>query len=365
MTRYASNSLDVPRRVNGERAAARALVRASHQQGVAVIAALLVVAAAAIIAAGMMARQSTQVRLLQAELHRVQARALLLGGIDWARITLRHDERNSTITHREQAWATPINDLQVSQEGDVRQAWFSGRIEDEQGKFNLTNLARNGLPVPEQVEALTRLLTSLRIAEDSAPAIAQRIARSQARREPGPRDAGNQSGQSNTPGASGSSDAPGSTVDIGPSGADTAGPARALGWQSLDDLREIEGIGHHDIDALRPYLTVLPRSTPLNVNTTTVEVLATLSPELSLSAAASIMNQRAQGNYFTNLGDFNNKLRSVVPDIELDNAQITTQSKWFGVVGTVRIEPAVVDMRALILRGDNPTPSTVWMQEAF
>jgi len=362
MTRYVSHSLNAPRRVDGEHAAAPALGRASHQRGVAVIAALLVVAAAALIAAGMMARQTTQVRLLQAELHRAQARALLLGGIDWARITLRRDERNSDITHREQTWATPIDDLQVSPEGDVRQAWFSGRVEDEQGKFNLTNLARNGIPVPEQVEVLTRLLTSLRIAQDSAPAIAQRIAHSQVRRAsgaPGP------PGPSDASGPSGSADMPGSTADTGAVASDTAGPARALGWQSLDDLREIDGIGPHDIDTLRSYLTVLPKSTPLNVNTTTTEVLAALSPRLSLSAAASLMSRRDRGSYFNNAGDFNNALQSVVPELTFNDDQITTQSQWFGVVGTVRIEPAIVDMRALILRDDRPTPTTVWMQETL
>ena len=323
----------------------------THQHGMAVIAALLVVAAAAIIAASMMARQSAQVRLLQAELHRVQARMLLLGGLDWARARLRSDERSSPITHRDQAWATPITNQCVSKTDDARQAWLSGRIEDEQGKFNLTNLAVDGVLELEQVQALTRLLTSLNIAAQAAPAIATRIARGQVRR----------AGRSET--ASDELSPNEDALDELSKPVPTDSPALALGWQSLEDLRAIEGIDALTIDILRPYLTILPQGTAVNVNTTTPEVLAALSPKLDRNAAAVLMDRRDRGTYFNDRGDFNNQLSGVVSDLTLTAKQITTTSNWFGVVGTVRIDPAVVDMRAPIERGAQTAPRTVWIQE--
>jgi general secretion pathway protein K len=276
---------------------------------------------------------------------------LLLGGLDWARAMLRSDERSSLITHREQAWATPITNQRVSKEGDARQAWLSGRIEDEQGKFNLTNLAIGGVLEPEQVQRLARLLTSLNIAAQTAPAIAARIARGQARR----------AGRNNTAPSATASDEVLSYEPPDP--VQTKGPALALGWQSLEDLRAIEGIDAQVIDMLRPYLTILPQRTALNVNTTTPEVLAALSLKLDRNAAAMLMDRRDRGTYFNDVGDFNNQLSSVVSDLTLTEHQITTTSNWFSAVGTVRIDPTVVDMRALIERGAQTAPRIVWIQE--
>jgi len=302
----------------------------------AVIAALLVVAAAASIAAALLDRQSTQARLLQSEQARAQARWLLIGGIDWARVILRADGRRSATTRNDQAWATPIVDMRVSQEGDADAAVFSGRIEDEQGKFNLQNLARNGQVEPLQLAALTRLLEVLRLPSDAAPRIARRIADGQAR-----------TGGGNAASAS-SSGMPGS--------------APAPGLQSVADLRGIGSLDDEAVRRLRCCVTVLPAHTAVNVNTAPSEVLHAAVAGLSLAQAMAMVGERDRGRYFNDGRDFANRLAD--PEIEIPHDTLAATSRWFGLAGAVRLGRATVAMHALLQRDDQQSTHIVWMTES-
>lgn len=329
----------------------------ARQAGMAVISALLVVAAVSLIAAGMIDRQATRVRTLESEQARVQARWLLSGGMDWARATLRGEARRSSVTHNGQLWATPISDLRISEEGAARQAVFSGRAEDEQGKFNLQNLARDGQVVPEQVQALSRLLQSLRLPVDLAPRIAERMARAQSR--PASSKKNSETGAAQT---DSNTDAGTNTDTPGPSGG-RAGTALAPGLRSIDDLRGMRGLDESALTALTPYLTVLPARTAINVNTAPAEVLATLSPGLSLSLAMTVADQRDRGQTFNNRADFINRLAN--PEIEIGSDAVAVDSDWFAVFGTVRLDRATVDMRALLQRDGQNMPRVIWMMEVL
>ena len=330
----------------------------------AVISALLVVTAVSVIVGAMVTRQSTQLRTLQSEQSRVQARWLLAGGMDWARATLRGDARRSAVTHTGQLWATPISDLRISQEGDDRVAIFSGRVEDEQGKFNLQNLAIDGEPVPEQVQALSRLLQSLRLPADLAPRIAERIARAQARPVPqGQPASGNDNGAEGAPAGS----APGAAAQSSPGQASSTqarrGSALAPGLRAISDLRGLEGLDEAAVLALTPYLTVLPVRSAINVNTAPAEVLATLSPALALSQAMTLAGQRDRGQYFNNRADFVNRLAN--PEITIGANAVSADSDWFSVAGTLRLDRAAVDMRALLQRSGQDMPRVIWMMEVL
>ena len=294
--------------------------------GMAVISALLVVAAAAVIATSMLTRQTTQVRLLESERARVQARALLIGGIDWARVILRADARRNATTRGDQVWATPITNMRVSEEGDATEAVFSGRVEDELGKFNLQNLARNGQTDPEHIAAFTRLLQSLGLTTQAVDAIAQRVALAQVIK----------------------------TED------NASSAARAPGLHALSDLRSF-GWDDQTIESLRPFLTILPVRTPLNLNTITAEVLAATLKDVSLAQALALIDQRDRGQFFNNAADFKNRLNS--PDIDVDDSALAVTSAWFSVVGTVRIDTANVEMQALLRRDGESIPTVIWMRE--
>ena len=332
----------------------RPAVSRANQAGMAVISALLVVTAVSVIVGAMVTRQSTQVRTLESEQSRVQARWLLSGGMDWARATLRGDARRSAVTHTGQLWATPISDLRISQDGDDRVAIFSGRVEDEQGKFNLQNLALDGEAQPEQVQALSRLLQSLRLPADLAPRIAERIARAQARPV--------RAGQANGDTENNEQQASTGSAQTASSQA-RRGSALAPGLRSITDLRGLEGLDEAAILALTPYLTVLPVRGAINVNTAPAEVLATLSPAFALSQAMTLAEQRDRGQFFNNRADFVNRIAN--PEIEIGANAVAADSNWFSVTGTLRLDRAAVDMRALLQRNGQEMPRVIWMMEVL
>ncbi|CAM3358420.1 Type II secretion system protein K [Bordetella sputigena] len=323
----------------------------ARQQGMAVIAALLVVAAAAVIATTMLDGQTTYTRILQSEKARTQAHWLLMGGMDWARLTLHTDGKRSPTTRPDQLWATPIVDLRVSQDDQADAALFSGRIDDEQGKYNLWNLARSGRVDPRQVAVLERLLQALDLQASAAPLIARRIALSQAL--PGGAD-----GTDGPDGGNGTDDRGGAGNT---SAAGVAGSQRSPGLQSVDDLRGIARLDQQAVDRLRCCVTILPARTAVNVNTAPPEVLHALIGPLSLGHAMALVADRERGRYFNDEADFVNRLAN--PDIKLADDSVETGSQWFGVTGVVRLGSATVAMRALLRRDESQATRVVWIRE--
>lgn len=309
----------------------RATLRARwlSQQGMAVIAALLVVAVASVLTAGLFQRQATLTRTVENDQARAQARWLLLGGMDWARMVLRSDARRQAITHNQQLWATPVTDLRVSRDDEERAAFFSGHVEDEQGKYNLTNLAKNRNIAPAELATLQRLLALLELPSPLANRIALRVATAQAAL----RD-------------------------------DTTGDAtqpQAPGLQLLDDLRTLDGVDDEVVRKLRPFVTILPVDTALNPNTASAEVLSASVAGLSLTQARQLVSQRDGGQWFNDRADFLNRLGD--PALADTTARLETQSQWFLVTGSVALDRAVIRMQSLVERNDRNTPRIVWRRE--
>ena len=324
-----------------------------RQRGMAVISALLIVTAVALLITGLFQRQAASVRAVENEQARIQARWLLQGGLDWARLVLRDDARRNSTTRLDTLWATPVEDTRIQRPGDDRIAVFSGRIEDEQGKFNLRNLASAGIPQPVEVAAFQRLCAILGLPGSHAPQVALRVASAQS--SPG------RGGESGTDGAGSLAGAGGSTGSAS-CGSDSAGQGPTAPMiRGVDDLRGLTDVDDAVIDKLRPFVTVLPGITAVNANTASAEVLAAVVPGLSLSQARALTERRNAGAYFNDRADFGNRLAN--PDIQLTDTQIVTVSKWFSVNGTVTLERAAVTMQALISRENATTPSVVWKRE--
>lgn len=87
---------------------------AQHERGSATVTALIVVGVAAVLLAGLMWRQQIQVRTLENARDRVQAQWLQRAAIDFARLVLVEDQRNSQIDHLGEAWALPLADGKVA-----------------------------------------------------------------------------------------------------------------------------------------------------------------------------------------------------------------------------------------------------------
>lgn len=292
-----------------------------RQQGMAVIAALVVVAAASIATAAIMERQALLADTLVGERDRTQAKWLLRGGLDWSRIILLNDARRNSVTLKSAVWAQPILGLEVSTPDHTRKAYFSGQIEDEQGKYNISGLAAKGIVQPEELAVLKNLLAGLNIPASLASTIAQRVADTQV-------------GQSRE--------------------------QAATGLRTTDDLLGIKGMSLDIAGILSGYLTILPQKTAINVNTASAEVLSARVPGLDLAQARDLADQRDRGQWFNSRADFFNRLGQL--NLSPGN-QIDVSSEWFKVTGEVTLDHIAVRMQALLHRHDSGPPAIRWIKD--
>lgn len=312
-------------------------MNAARQRGMAIISALLIAAVVAVIAAAMLSRQTVFTRTLEAEQLRLQGHWLLEGGVTLSRQRLWDARKHDLLTRPDQAWAQPIR--LPGTDG------FEGQMEDEQGKFNLRNLIRNGRVDSVQQAHFERLCRLLGV----SPALSQRIsARVLASY---PRQVGAAVVQSGFQ----------SGRDTSPDSASTLIPATYSMLRSLDDLRVVEGVDEALVARLSPFVTLLPANTWVNGNTSRAEVLAAVVPGLSLERAQALISQRNSGQWFINRGDFVNRLR--MPEVAVDSVQVGITSDWFLLHGQVRQAQRRVRREVLLHRDEDQQPRAIWSKE--
>ena len=308
----------------------------SNQQGMAIISALLIAAVVAVIAAGMLTRQSVSTRALEADQQRVQGRWLLHGGLEISRQLLWDARQRDPLTRLDQPWAQRLN-----------AQGFEGRLEDEQGKFNLRNLVANERVDEAQVQAFQRLCALIGISAGLSQRISQRVIGSY------PYLLNPQIAENTT-----SKNAFDSGRATSPNASRKPQHPKLPMLRSVDDLRSVEGVNDAVIGKLAPYLTVIPATTWLNGNTATAPVLAAYVPGLSLERAQALINERDAGRWFINRGDFVNRLR--MPNLELTSVKVGITSDWFRLRGEARREQRRVSLDALLHRSEDRLPQVIW-----
>jgi general secretion pathway protein K len=232
-----------------------------HQQGLALITAVLVVAIVATVATTLALGEQVWFRQAQNMSNRAQAESLRQGALNYAAILLTRDGKDNKTDHLGELWAKPLPPL------PVEDGMIAFKVEDEQGRFNLNNLVRNGAPSPPDIAMFQRLLTALKIDD---PGLSEAL-----------RDWLD----------------PDSTVSQG--GAEDIEylslpqPYRSANQplQSVDELRLVKGFTAKAVEDLRPYVTALPVPTTVNVNTAPDQVLAALT-NLSASALQPVFDSR-------------------------------------------------------------------------
>lgn len=308
----------------------------SNQQGMAIISALLIAAVVAVIAAGMLTRQSISTRALEAEQLRVQGRWILQGGLELSRQILWDARQRDPLTRLDQPWAQRLN-----------AQGFEGRLEDEQGKFNLRNLVANERVDDAQVQAFQRLCELIGVSAALSQRISQRVIASYPRLLSPP--------VANKPVAKNTFDSGRSTS---PDAARKAQSPTLPMLRNLDDLRSVDGVNDALILKLAPYLTVIPATTWLNGNTATAPVLAAYVPGLSLERAQALINERDAGRWFINRGDFVNRLRQ--PELDITSIKVGITSDWFRLRGQARRDQRRVNLDALLHRSQDRLPQVIW-----
>jgi len=299
-----------------------------RQRGVAVVLAMGVVAAAALAAAAILASQSTWSRQAELTAEHVQAQALVQAGIDWGRALLSDDRRLASVDHLGEPWALRLPPIPVDN-GEL-----AGQIDDQQGLFNLNNLVRNGTVSPAHLAQFRRLLEILALPDALAGSLADWL------------------------------DADGEP-QLPPRGGAESGyyqglqPPYLAANRPLSDVAElalVRGFDEAVRARLRPFVTALPRFTPVNVNTASPEVLAAVVSNLDLDGARALTAQRGRA-YFRNLAEL---LAQLPPGVVADGNNVTTASQYFVASARVTIGGAQARGSALLERESRGWPTVVW-----
>ncbi|MEX3671213.1 type II secretion system minor pseudopilin GspK [Paraburkholderia phenoliruptrix] len=341
----------------------------SRQRGAAIISALLVVALSAILVSGMLWRQQVQVRRIENQRLLAQAQWVARGALDWTRLILRSEgDTSAGITYLGGVWGVPIAKTRLSdflgQIGEVRAqqgaaTYLSGSIEDAQAKFNLRNLVASPAPGvmqldAQQIGAYQRLLVSLgvnsQLAKNTAVQVRASLMQSATRFQTVTSTSGTTSTQAIQGGAMGGATSGGFTDKPGIEDSEDSAAHAPLQMTSVDSLLDIPGYTPEMVARLRPFVTVLPTVTAVNMNTASAEVIAAVVPGMSLSSAQAFVARR-QTVFFHNVGDVQLALRGAgVQQVSIDPNQFDVNTNYFLIHGRVQHERAEVDRTTLVYR---------------
>ncbi|WP_321934476.1 MULTISPECIES: type II secretion system minor pseudopilin GspK [unclassified Paraburkholderia] len=338
------------------------------RRGAAIISALLVVALSAIIVSGMLWRQQVQLRRIENQRLLAQAQWISRASLDWTRLVLRSEADTSAgITYLGGAWGVPLARTRLSDflgqigEAHAQQGadtWLSGSIEDAQARFNLRNLVATSAPGSLQlnvteIEAFARLLQILgldqSLAKNTAVYLRSGLAYSATRFQTQTTTT-NTGSQTEVLAGGGTTGGGNYTDNPGLSESDNDSGVAPLMMTSVDSLLDVPGFTADAVARLRPFVTILPTVTPVNMNTASAEVIASVVTGMSLSNAQALVAHR-QSVFFRNVSDVQLALEGVgVKQVSIDTTQIDVNTSYFLVHGRVQHERAEVDRTTLVWR---------------
>jgi general secretion pathway protein K len=355
------------------------------QRGVAVVTALLLTTLAITIVASLFWQQQVQVRSIENQRFQLQKKWVLRGALDWARLILREDERNSPgRDHLGEPWAVTLRDTQLDQyvengqgDTDSSEASLSGQITDAQSRFNLNNLALNGLVDAREVAVFSRLLNNLRMDSMLSQGVATMIASTQQKVivQSGSSGANSTATPGTTSGDTGiganagtgsgtsSNNATSNGTGSGISGTNNASSGalpevQFMRFSQFDDLLAAPGFTPEMVMQLKDFVAVLPQKTALNLNTTSKEVMAARL-NISLSDAALIVIGRDRA-YFRDMSDFENRFPDKLTAESKKDVSFATN--YFFVNGKVKLSRSALEVNALIERTPMST-KVLWIRE--
>jgi len=306
--------------------------RMRRESGAAIILAVLTLALVAGLASMVLRDYGAAVASLTGRHDQVQARLLARGAVDWARNVLAEDARRTTIDHFGESWTIRIPPTPV-EDGEV-----SGELEELSGRFDLNSLVRGGVADPVRSAIYQRLLSGLGVAPPEAASLAASLIDWI--------DADN--------------------IVTPPDGAESdwyarMAPPRAAANAPLtdvDELRLVRGYSVDLVNRLRPIVTALPVTAPLNVNTASAEVLAAIVPGLGLDGARLLTAKRLSVP-FKNLADFIARLPRA--DLRPDTLPLSVTSRYFIASGRARYGVATTRMQVLLDRAQI-WPDIIWQK---
>ncbi|WP_310463320.1 type II secretion system minor pseudopilin GspK [Sphaerotilus sp.] len=297
-----------------------------RQRGAALLTAMLIVTVVATLASGMVWQQWRALQVEAAERAQTQSQWVLQGALDWTRMILREDAREGGADHLGEPWAAPLAEARLStflaadtsMAGDAPDAFLSGRIEDAQSRYNLRNLIQQGKVSRSELQTLERLCGFLGLNGDVAPRLAEALRRA----------------------------TPGSATEAAPdSGASIGTATLPLMPTSVEDLGWL-GLDAATVLRLKPYVVLLPRETPVNLNTAPKEVIAAVLPGIDLASAERLVQSRLR-EHLKSPAD----AKAVLGERALTDARrVSVNTNYFIVYGALRLDQVTVAQRSLLER---------------
>ena len=305
-----------------------ALAKHGYARGAAIVMAMLLAALAATIAATLLWQQQRWAGEYERRRDQVQAQALAMAGVQWARQIVFENAPPSTV-HLGQPWAFRLPSTPI-ENGSI-----GGYITDAQGRLNVNNLVATGPGATAARAALQRLFGELGVPAALLNAITDWV------------DADDQ-----TTGGGGAEDSY-YLAQTGAPGLAANAPVRRVA-----ELLSVRGADPMLIGRLRPFVDALDPPTAINVNTAPAEVLVAAIGGLDATGAAALVASRTQMP-FGSIADFRSRLRS---DLNIDETILAVRSDWFVVSIEARQGDTVARARALFRRSAAAAewPTVVW-----
>lgn len=289
------------------------------QRGVAILTAMLVVAVGTLLAVNLMWETRLDQRRTEAALGADQGFQYALGAEAWAADILRQDLVDSPDSDNlDEVWATEIEPLPIDG------GFIKGHLEDLQGRFNLNNLIASDGSEDELARAqFERLLGLLGIDQSLAGNVVDWLDPNSETRFP-----------------NGGEDSVYAALDP---------PYRTANVviTSPSELMAVAGFDQETYGRLAPYVTALPPGTTLNVNTASDVLLASLSDDIDLSLADSLIDERMGGGFT----DVEATFADLIPQEMF--AKIDVVSNHFLLTTIVAIGTTQTTMRSVLQRDNS------------
>jgi general secretion pathway protein K len=308
-----------------------------RQSGAAILTAMLTVVLVASLASATLWQQWRGVEVEAAERSRSQSAWVLVGALDWARLILREDGRKGGADHLAEPWAVPLEQARLStflaaERGnaqaadDTQEAFLAGQIIDLQSRMNVVNLVQDGkLHEPSQL-AFARLFELLSLPAGELTALAENLRLAQ---DSGARQEG----------------------DAAPAPA----PNAPLWPQEVDQLAWL-GVSPRSLAALRPFITLLPVRTPVNLNTAPAEVIYASVAAFELADAHRLVTAR-NTTHLATLSDASKAGGNAAAQFYAE--QHSVSSRFFEVRGSLQVEKTTVQEQSVVQR-DGLDVKTLW-----
>jgi general secretion pathway protein K len=233
-----------------------------RERGAAILLAMLVVSLVALATANAFWRGWRDVEAERVERTRIQVSWILSGALDWARAVLRDDGQRGA-DHYGEPWSSPFREINLAafladgaSGAEIGGATLTGSIVDRQALLNVTNLVDAGKLSSPDFDAFARLFEVLGLPRNQLVQLSENMIQAAEAR-----------------------------------GAEGSAADAAILPQRMEHLVWM-GIPGPTVAALRPYVTVLPSRSSVNLNTAGSRVIYAVVPALTMEQVDAFVAER-------------------------------------------------------------------------